>query len=60
MLRENNPLLEPTEVVIKFEKAAIVDFKSTTSLKGCFFYFEQVNWQKYELKPAVEYRKDKE
>ena len=62
VLREFNPLLEPTKIVIDIEKAAISAFKSelsTVSAKWGFFHFALANWQKIkELGLAVEYRKD--
>ena len=64
VVRELNTLLEPTEIVIDFEKAAIPAFKSEftrASVKGCFFLFAQANWRKLqESGLAVEYRKDKD
>ena len=46
-----NSLLEPKEIVIDFEKAAISAFKSefpTATIKGCFSHFAQANWRKIQ------------
>ena len=63
MLRELNLLLESTEILIDFEKAAVSVFKSefsTASIKGWCFHFAQADWYKVQkLGLAVEYRKDK-
>ena len=51
VLRELNSLLEPKEIVIDFEKAAISAFKSefpTATIKGCFSHFAQANWRKIQ------------
>ena len=57
-LEENNSGLEPSYIVLDFEKASISSFLrvfSGVTIKGCFFHFAQANCrniQEIELAPV--------
>ncbi len=50
-LKQQNPCLEPSEVVVDFEKAPINAFLTVfpkVQVRGCFFHFAQANWRKVQ------------
>ena len=63
-LKNMNAMLDPHEVTIDFEIAAIEALKSSfpnANIKGCFFHFAQANWWKIQsVGLAREYQQDTE
>ena len=61
-LKKQNSYLDPTEVVVDFEKASINAFLTVfpkVQVRGCFFHFAQANWRKVqELGLAPLYNSD--
>ena len=50
-LKQLNPCLEPSKVLLDFKKAPIKAFHSAitrTIIEGCFFHFVQANWRKIQ------------
>ena len=61
-LKNLNAMLDPHEVTIDFEFAAIEALKSSfpnANIKGCFLHFVQANWRKIQgVGLAEEYQQD--